>query len=77
VPEVYGSGLYSKGEAESRLQPRLGCGQSGEPSKCTLNRFRPWSAEPFATVELHKWSFLTRCLSTGRFLYPIFVQFDE
>ena len=26
----------------------------GQPTKFTLNRFRPWSAEPFATVELFK-----------------------
>jgi len=25
-----------------------------EKTKFTLNRFRPWSAEPFATVELFK-----------------------
>ena len=26
----------------------------GQTTKFTLNRFRPWSAEPFATVELFK-----------------------
>ena len=26
--------------------------QPGQKTKFTLNRFRPWSAEPFATVEL-------------------------
>ena len=26
--------------------------QPGKPTRFTLNRFRPWSAEPFATVEL-------------------------
>jgi len=26
----------------------------GKPTRFTLNRFRPWSAEPFATVELFK-----------------------
>ncbi len=28
--------------------------QPGQPTKFTLNRFRPGSAEPFATVELFK-----------------------
>jgi hypothetical protein len=28
--------------------------QPGEPTKFTLNRFRPGSAEPFATVQLFK-----------------------
>jgi len=28
--------------------------QPGKPTKFTLNRFRPGSAEPFATVELFK-----------------------
>lgn len=26
----------------------------GQPTKFTLNRFRPWSAEPFSSVELFK-----------------------
>jgi hypothetical protein len=28
--------------------------QPGQKTKFTLNRFRPWSAEPFATVEVFK-----------------------
>jgi hypothetical protein len=28
--------------------------QPGRKTKFTLNRFRPWSAEPFASVELYK-----------------------
>jgi hypothetical protein len=28
--------------------------EPGQKTKFTLNRFRPWSAEPFATVELFK-----------------------
>jgi len=28
--------------------------QPGQKTKFTLNRFRPWSSEPFATVELFK-----------------------
>ena len=45
VPEGY----PWKGEAQGRLQ-YLTCATTHE----FINRFRPWSAEPFATVELFK-----------------------
>jgi hypothetical protein len=47
VPADYPPDLYWKGEPpkEENVEP-------GQKTKFTLSRFRPWSAEPFATVEL-------------------------
>ncbi len=55
VPEGYPPDLYWKGAAPKEdYNYVLVDVQPGKPTKFTLNRFRPWSAEPFATVELFK-----------------------
>jgi len=55
VPEGYPLDQYWKGgdpkEDYSYLHVDV---KPGQPTKFTLNRFRPWSAEPFASVELFK-----------------------
>jgi len=53
VPEGYPLDQYWKGESpkEDYNYVRVEV-KPGQPTKFTLNRFRPWSAEPFATVEL-------------------------
>jgi Calcineurin-like phosphoesterase len=55
VPEGYPQDQYWKGadpkEDYSYLHVDV---KPGQPTKFTLNRFRPWSAEPFASVELFK-----------------------
>jgi len=53
MPADYPPDLYWKGEPLKEEYNYLVVNvRSGEPTKFTLNRFRPWSAEPFATVEL-------------------------
>jgi hypothetical protein len=55
VPAGYPQELYWKGgpprEEYNYVHVDV---KPGQPTKFTLNRFRPWSAEPFATVELFK-----------------------
>lgn len=55
VPANYPIDQYWKGESpkEEYNYVRVEV-QPGQPTKFTLNRFRPWSAEPFETVELFK-----------------------
>ncbi|HTF32204.1 MAG TPA: metallophosphoesterase [Myxococcota bacterium] len=53
VPEGYPPDLYWKGEAPKEDYNFVHVDvKPGQKTKFTLNRFRPWSAEPFATVEL-------------------------
>jgi hypothetical protein len=53
VPADYPPDLYWKGEApKEEYNYVLVDVQPGQKTKFTLNRFRPWSAEPFATIEL-------------------------
>jgi hypothetical protein len=53
VPEGYPPDLYWKGQSpKEEYNYVLVDVQPGRKTKFTLNRFRPWSAEPFATVEL-------------------------
>ncbi len=53
VPPGYPPDLYWKGEApKEEYNYVLVDVKPGQTTKFTLNRFRPWSAEPFATVEL-------------------------
>jgi hypothetical protein len=55
VPPDYPTDLYWKGEAPKEEYNYLHVEVvPGQPTKFTLNRFRPWSAEPFETVELFK-----------------------
>jgi calcineurin-like phosphoesterase family protein len=53
VPANYPPDLYWKGQPpKEEYNYLLVDVQPGQKTKFTLNRFRPWSAEPFATVEL-------------------------
>ena len=53
VPENYPPDLYWKGQdRKEEYNYLLVDVQPGQKTKFTLNRFRPWSAEPFVTVEL-------------------------
>jgi hypothetical protein len=53
VPADYPPDLYWKGEPpKEEYNYVLVDVEPGQKTKFTLNRFRPWSAEPFATVEL-------------------------
>jgi len=53
VPADYPTDLYWKGQPpKEEYNYLLVDVQPGQKTKFTLNRFRPWSAEPFATVEL-------------------------
>jgi hypothetical protein len=53
VPEGYPLDQYWKGEAPKEDYNYLHVEVNpGQPTKFTIIRFRPWSAEPFATVEL-------------------------
>lgn len=53
VPADYPPDLYWKGQSpKEEYNYLLVDVQPGQKTKFTLNRFRPWSAEPFATVEL-------------------------
>ncbi|HXJ96660.1 MAG TPA: metallophosphoesterase [Terriglobia bacterium] len=55
VPEGYPPDQYWKDEAPKEEYNYLHVDvKPGQPTKFTINRFRPWSAEPFATVELFK-----------------------
>jgi len=55
VPQGYPQDLYWKGQPpKEEYNYLLVDVQPGKPTKFTLNRFRPWSAQPFATVELFK-----------------------
>jgi hypothetical protein len=55
VPDDYPLDQYWKGEAPKEDYNYLHVEVTpGEPTRFTINRFRPWSAEPFATVELFK-----------------------
>jgi hypothetical protein len=51
----YPTDLYWKGQPpKEEYNYLLVDVQPGQKTKFTLNRFRPWSAEPFATVEVFK-----------------------
>jgi hypothetical protein len=53
VPADYPPDLYWKGQPpKEEYNYVLVDVKPGQKTKFTLNRFRPWSAEPFATVEL-------------------------
>jgi hypothetical protein len=53
VPANYPPDLYWKGQPPKEEYNYLLVNvQPGQKTKFTLNRFRPWSAEPFAAVEL-------------------------
>jgi len=53
VPAGYPPDLYWKGQSpKEEYNYVLVDVQPGHDTRFTLNRFRPWSAEPFATVEL-------------------------
>jgi hypothetical protein len=53
VPADYPPDLYWKGQdRKEEYNYVLVDVKPGQKTKFTLNRFRPWSAEPFATVEL-------------------------
>jgi hypothetical protein len=55
VPEGYPPDLYWKGEPPKEdYNYVLVDVRPGKKTKFTLNRFRPWSAKPFATIELFK-----------------------
>ena len=55
LPADYPPDLYWKGEPPKEdYNYVLVDVEPGQKTKFTLNRFRPWSAEPFATVELFK-----------------------
>ncbi len=53
VPDGYPLDQYWKGESPKEDYNFVHVDvKAGQPTKFTLNRFRPWAAEPFATVEL-------------------------
>jgi Tripartite tricarboxylate transporter family receptor len=55
VPANYPPDLYWKGQPpKEEYNYLLVDVQPGQKTKFTLNRFRPWSGEPFATVDLFK-----------------------
>jgi hypothetical protein len=55
VPDGYPPDLYWKGQSpKEEYNYLLVDVKPGQKTKFTLNRFRPWSAEPFATVEVFK-----------------------
>jgi len=55
VPAGYPPDFYWKGQPPKEEYNYLRVDvQPGEKTRFTLNRFRPWSAEPFATVEVFK-----------------------
>ena len=55
LPADYPPDLYWKGEPpKEEYNYVLVDVKPGEKTRFTLNRFRPWSAEPFGTVELFK-----------------------
>jgi hypothetical protein len=55
VPVGYPPDLYWKGEApKEEYNYLLVDVKPGQKTKFKINRFRPWAAEPFASVELYK-----------------------
>ena len=53
LPPDYPTDLYWKGDTPKEEYNFIHVDvQPGQPTKFTLHRFRPWSSEPFATVEL-------------------------
>lgn len=53
LPDHYPQDLYLKGETPKEEYNYVVVDvKPGQPTKFTLNRFRPWAADPFATVEL-------------------------
>ena len=53
MPEGYPPDLYWKGAApKEEYNYVLVDVEPGQQTKFTLNRFRPWAAKPFETVEL-------------------------
>jgi hypothetical protein len=55
LPEGYPQDLYWNGEDPKEEYSYLHVDViPGQPTKLTLNRFRPWSAQPFEAVELFK-----------------------
>jgi hypothetical protein len=55
VPAGYPADIYWKGQPPKEEYNYLRVDvQPGQKTKFTLNRFRPWSAEPFAAVEVFK-----------------------
>jgi hypothetical protein len=55
VPDNYPPDLYWKDEPPKEDYNYVHVDvQPGKPTKFTLNRFRPWAAEPFQSVELFK-----------------------
>jgi hypothetical protein len=55
LPADYPQDLYWKGEPpKEEYNYVLVDAEPGQKTKFTLNRFRPWSSEPFASVELFK-----------------------
>lgn len=55
LPADYPADLYWKNEPPKEEYNFVHVDvQPGKPTQFTLHRFRPWSAEPFATVELFK-----------------------
>jgi predicted phosphohydrolase len=55
VPDSYPQDRYWKGDDPKEEYNYLHVDvMPGQPTKLTINRFRPWSAHPFATVEVLK-----------------------
>jgi hypothetical protein len=55
LPEGYPKDLYWNGEDPKEDYSYLHVDViPGQPTKLTLNRFRPWSAQPFEALELFK-----------------------
>jgi hypothetical protein len=55
VPAGYPPDLYWKGDAPKEEYNYLLVNvKPGQKTRFTINRFRPWAAEPFASVELYK-----------------------
>jgi hypothetical protein len=55
VPAGYPPDLYWKGEApKEEYNYLLVDVKPGQKTRFTINRFRPWAAEPFASVELYR-----------------------
>jgi hypothetical protein len=55
VPAGYPPDMYWKGEApKEEYNYLLVDVKPGQKTRFTINRFRPWAAEPFASVELYR-----------------------
>jgi hypothetical protein len=55
VPAGYPADLYWKGEApKEEYNYLLVDVKPWQKTRFTINRFRPWAAEPFASVELYR-----------------------